>query len=113
MANYVQLKVVIIGAGIGGLATSLAVVNAGHRAIILEQATDFVEVCQPFKTLLPWLLRHDILRVRSVPAFKYPQMHPESLSDGASDLTWKPSHRGPIESTTETGRLASLTDIQT
>lgn len=45
MANHIQLKVVIIGAGIGGLATSLAVVNAGHRAVILEQAADFVEVC--------------------------------------------------------------------
>ncbi|KAJ9138237.1 Monooxygenase FAD-binding protein [Pleurostoma richardsiae] len=39
-----QLHVVIVGAGIGGLGTALAIRNSGHRVTVLEQAADFVEI---------------------------------------------------------------------
>jgi salicylate hydroxylase len=41
-----QLHVVIVGAGIGGLGTALAIRNSGHRVTVLEQAADFVEVSE-------------------------------------------------------------------
>lgn len=47
MAPHTQLNVVIVGAGIGGLGASIAITNAGHTAIVLEQALDFVEVRRP------------------------------------------------------------------
>jgi cation diffusion facilitator CzcD-associated flavoprotein CzcO len=46
MRPKTSIKVVIVGAGMGGLGTALAVVNAGHKAIVLEQAPEFVEVCR-------------------------------------------------------------------
>ncbi|KPM42900.1 hypothetical protein AK830_g3613 [Neonectria ditissima] len=39
-----QLNIIIVGAGIGGLGAAIAVTKAGHRATVLEQATDFIEV---------------------------------------------------------------------
>lgn len=44
MAPNCQLNVIIVGAGIGGLGTALALRNAGHLVTVLEQAADFVEV---------------------------------------------------------------------
>lgn len=35
-----KLKIVIVGAGLGGLATSIALARCGQRVIVLEQATD-------------------------------------------------------------------------
>lgn len=40
-----DLHVVIVGAGIGGLQTSLALANDGHRVTVLESAKAFEEVC--------------------------------------------------------------------
>ncbi|MEE1828090.1 FAD-dependent monooxygenase [Streptomyces sp. BE20] len=36
--------VVVVGGGIGGLATALAVSRAGHRAVVLERAPEFAEI---------------------------------------------------------------------
>jgi salicylate hydroxylase len=40
----VPLKVVIVGAGLGGLATSIALARRGHKVVVLEQATQLGEV---------------------------------------------------------------------
>lgn len=45
-----DLQVVVVGAGIGGLQTSLALAKDGHRVTVLESAKAFEEVC---------LLHHD------------------------------------------------------
>ena len=37
-------KVIIVGAGIGGLQTALALANDGHRVTVLESAKAFEEV---------------------------------------------------------------------
>lgn len=37
-------KLVIVGGGIGGLATALAVSRRGHRAVVLERAAEFAEL---------------------------------------------------------------------
>ncbi|MFI2431523.1 FAD-dependent monooxygenase [Streptomyces sp. NPDC018693] len=37
-------RIVIVGGGIGGLATALAVTRRGHRAVVLERADRFAEI---------------------------------------------------------------------
>lgn len=39
-----SLDVVIVGAGLGGLATSLALQTDGHRVTIIDAAPEFAEV---------------------------------------------------------------------
>jgi len=43
----VQLKIVIVGAGLGGLATAIALARHGHSVTVLEQAHQLGEVRQP------------------------------------------------------------------
>ena len=42
----VQLKIVIVGAGLGGLATAVALARHGHSVTVLEQAHQLGEVEQ-------------------------------------------------------------------
>lgn len=39
-----SIQVVIVGAGMGGLGTAIALRRAGHKVIVLEQAPEFGEV---------------------------------------------------------------------
>jgi len=42
-----DLHVVVVGAGIGGLQTSLALAKDGHKVTLLESAKAFEEVLKP------------------------------------------------------------------
>lgn len=42
-----KLNIIIVGAGLGGLATSIALSRRGHKVIVLEQAHQLGEVCIP------------------------------------------------------------------
>lgn len=39
-----NLKVIVVGGGIGGLSTALALATDGHEVTILESVKDFLEV---------------------------------------------------------------------
>lgn len=43
----VLLNIVIVGGGLGGLATAIALARRGHRVTVLEQAEQLGEVCVP------------------------------------------------------------------
>lgn len=40
-----KLKVLVVGAGIGGLQTALALATDGHDVVIFESVKEFLEVC--------------------------------------------------------------------
>ena len=44
MASNPQLHIAIVGAGLGGLAAAISISLSGHRATILEQASELGEV---------------------------------------------------------------------
>lgn len=44
----VALNIVIVGAGLGGLATAVALARQGHKVKLLEQAHALAEVYLPF-----------------------------------------------------------------
>jgi NADPH-dependent 2,4-dienoyl-CoA reductase/sulfur reductase-like enzyme len=46
MPQKLRLKVVIVGAGLGGLAAAIATRTAGHDVLILEQAPALGEVTE-------------------------------------------------------------------
>jgi salicylate hydroxylase len=39
-----DLKVIVVGAGIGGLSTALALATDGHQVTVLEGVKEFLEV---------------------------------------------------------------------
>lgn len=39
-----NLKVIVVGGGIGGLSTALALATDGHEVVILEGVKEFLEV---------------------------------------------------------------------
>jgi salicylate hydroxylase len=40
-----ELNVIVVGGGIGGLQTALALGSDGHKVTVLESAKKFLEVC--------------------------------------------------------------------
>ena len=47
-----ELKVLIVGAGIGGLQTALALAADGHKVTVLEAVKEFLEVHRPIQPKL-------------------------------------------------------------
>lgn len=43
--SKLQLKIVIVGAGLGGLAAAIALLRKGHQVTVVEQAPSLGEVC--------------------------------------------------------------------
>ena len=81
-----DLNVVVVGAGIGGLQTALALAKDGHSVTVLESAKAFEEVCIP---LLPQkLFKLDLVRAGKF-ATKKREDHPiprAHVSSSSSNL---------------------------
>lgn len=52
----VKLSILVVGAGLGGLATAVALQRKGHNVIVFEQAPELMEVSHP------WPFKIDISR---------------------------------------------------
>lgn len=50
--SSINLKIIIVGAGLGGLATACALARRGHTVTIFEQTSQLGEVCAP---TLQWI----------------------------------------------------------
>lgn len=46
-SNDHQLKVVIVGAGLGGLGAAISIALAGHKVRLIERAPEIKEVARP------------------------------------------------------------------
>lgn len=80
------LKIVIVGAGLGGLATAIALARKGHSVVVLEQSAQLGEVSQVAH--LPSLFQYADLSLRSAPGFKFPQTRLLFLHVGEYSSTW-------------------------
>ena len=56
----VQMKIIVVGAGLGGLATSIALARRGHKVTVLEQAPALGEVCRQFRSTAIFMSRHKL-----------------------------------------------------
>lgn len=43
----VKLKIIVVGAGLGGLACAIALARRGHEVVVYEQTVVLGEVCSP------------------------------------------------------------------
>jgi choline dehydrogenase-like flavoprotein len=79
---HVRLNIIIVGAGLGGLATAIALASTGHTVTIYEQAAELGEVLpHPTPPLHPIPFPQSISLTnyhRSAPASKSPQTQPAS-----------------------------------
>ena len=78
------LNVVVVGAGIGGLQTALALANDGHNVRVLESAKAFEEVRIALDFVEPTFLATVLTSIRSVPASASLPIHVKSVKVGAS-----------------------------
>ena len=102
MASKPQLHVAIVGAGLGGLAAAISISLAGHRATILEQASELGEVCSYISSFSHPATNNP----RSEPAYKSHPTPPPSSADSVSSPKLKLSLPNPIHSSsarTKTG----------
>ena len=104
MAPKPQLHVAIVGAGLGGLAAAISISLAGHRATILEQASELGEVMPlPFVSLQTT----NLLLSRSEPASKSPQTLRTYYGNLVSSRKSKPSPRHQTPSCSALTRTAA------
>jgi salicylate hydroxylase len=43
-----ELRIIIVGAGLGGLSAAISCAVAGHKIVVLEGARELAEVCVKF-----------------------------------------------------------------
>lgn len=48
----VKLNIIVVGAGLGGLACAIALARQGHKVVVYEQTVVLAEVCPPYLTYL-------------------------------------------------------------
>jgi 2-polyprenyl-6-methoxyphenol hydroxylase-like FAD-dependent oxidoreductase len=84
MANKRQLHIAIVGAGLGGLAAAISISLSGHRATILEQASEIGEV----RTQLPHPFITNSSRLER--GSKYHQTLPQFSANLASSPKLRP-----------------------
>ncbi|KAF4304234.1 Monooxygenase FAD-binding protein [Botryosphaeria dothidea] len=74
MSAKLSIKVIVVGAGMGGLGTAIAAREAGHEVVVLEQAPGFVEIGagvqvppNAARELVRWGIREDMEAIASKP----------------------------------------------
>jgi NADPH-dependent 2,4-dienoyl-CoA reductase/sulfur reductase-like enzyme len=67
----IPLSIIIVGAGLGGLAAAIALARRGHSITVLEQALELGEVTMSF---VIQQTNTDSICIRSERAYKYPQI---------------------------------------
>ena len=67
----IPLSIIIVGAGLGGLAAAIALARRGHSITVLEQAPELGEVIMSF---VIQQTKTDSICIRSERAYKYPQI---------------------------------------
>lgn len=80
-----SLQVVIVGAGIGGLETAIALASDGHKVLVLESVTQFAQVRHTMAMNL-LIINADMDGIRLVLGFVSPKIRHDSASDGVSIL---------------------------
>lgn len=108
----IKLEIVIVGAGLGGLATATALVRRGHKVRVFEQAEQLAEVCGRLK-------RHEKLnslltfRDRSVLVSKSRQTPESFCRDGVSLMNWPTGLSGLTAFRSAAGSPGLLSGLQT
>lgn len=84
-------RVLVVGAGLGGLAAAIGIKKSGHDVMVLERMPELREVCTCSCTSISGPIAHD-QRTRSALAYRYRQTPPRSSRSGAY---WRTSSHAP------------------
>ncbi|KAF4547700.1 FAD-binding domain-containing protein 8 [Elsinoe fawcettii] len=95
------LDVVVVGAGMGGLAAAICIADAGHRVTVLEQAAEFEEIGagvqvppNASRELIRLGLRDHMSRVASRPSRINYRSWKTGLPQGFTDMSTMPKRYG-------------------